>query len=106
MNLKLKKNLSKDAGNLKRAAAKSPKRTRKLFSIVLRKANSDQSLEVDFYEPVPVRRYLAQHKAWAKYWSAKFRLVLNGKASTLHFPGDNWFTSLSGAVEHMGKQIP
>lgn len=101
MNLKLK-----DADGPKKAAAKSPKRTRKLFSIALRKTNSDQSLAADFYEPVPVRRYVPQHKAWVKYWNTKFRLFLNGKTSTLHFPGDNWFTSLSGAVEHMGKQIP
>lgn len=100
------KNLSKDARSLKKAATKSQKRTRKLFSIVLRKTNSDQSLAADFYEPVPVRRYVSQHKAWVKYWNTKFRLVLNGKTSTLHFPGDNWFSSLSGAVEHMGKQIP
>jgi hypothetical protein len=96
----------KDADGPKKAAAKSPKRTRKLFSIVLRKTNSDQSLAADFYEPAPVRRYLAEHKVWVKYWNTKFRIALNGKTSTLHFPGDNWFSSLSSAVEHVGKQIP
>lgn len=105
MNL-IPKNLSKNAGILKKAAAKSPKRARKLFSIVLRKINSNHSLAADFYEPAPVRRYLAEHKVWVKYWNTKFRLVLNGKTSTLHFPGDNWFSSLSSAVEHVGKQIP
>jgi len=104
--MKLKKNPSKDAGGSKKAAANSRKRTRKLFSIVLRKTNSRQSLAADFYEPVPVRRYLAEHKVWVKYWNTKSRIVLNGKTSTLLFPGDNWFSSLSCAVEHVGKQIP
>jgi len=95
----------KDADGSKKAAAKSPKRTRKLFSIVLRKTNSNQSLAADFYEPVPVRRYLAEHKVWVKHWNTKFRIILNGRTKTLHFPGDNWFSSLSSAVEHVGKQI-
>lgn len=96
----------KPAGGPKKVTANSRKRTRKLFSIVLRKTNSDKSLVADFYEPVPVRRYLAEHKHWVKYWNTKFRIVLKGKTSTLHFPGDNWFSSLSSAVEHVGKQIP
>ena len=106
MNLKLKKNLPKNADGSIKVAASSRTRTKKLFSIVLRKINSDRSLAADFYEPVPVRRYLAEHGVWAEYWNTKFRIALNGKTNTLHFPGDNWFSSLSSAVEHVGKQIP
>ncbi len=106
MNLKLKKNLSKDADGSKKATTNSRKRTRKLFSIVLRKINSDKSLAADFYEPVPVRRYLAEHKVWVKYWNTKSRIILNGKTNTLLFTSDDWFNSLSNAVEHVGKQIP
>ena len=89
MNLK-----PKDVGGPKKTTANSRKRAKKLFSIVLRKINSAQSLAADFYEPVPVRRYLAEHKAWVKYWSTKSRIVLNGKTKTLLFPGDGWFSSL------------